>query len=152
MLNKISSTHMEIKVKKSLMGRQISSGSTRFILRVWFLSLSFHHPKQLSRGNLWGINREFDLPIDSISAELKFKCRKTCILRKFSQNPLGYHKNPCTNTRLVCTHLNPFFLLNPNMVMKSWILNIFKQVWKVFLELLSAIKILMERLMPKCSG
>ena len=27
----------------------------------------------------------------------------------------------CTNTRLVCTHFNVFFLPNPNMVIKIWI-------------------------------
>ena len=29
-----------------------------------------------------------------------------------------YFKNHCNNTRLVCTHLNAFFMLNPNMAMK----------------------------------
>ena len=38
----------------------------------------------------------------------------------FSQNHNSYC-NHCTNTRLVCTHLNAFFMLNPNMAMKIWI-------------------------------
>ena len=34
---------------------------------------------------------------------------------------LGCVKNTWTNTRLVCTHLNAFLMLKPNMVMKIWI-------------------------------
>ena len=36
---------------------------------------------------------------------------------EFSQNTTGYLKNHWTNTRLVCTHLNAFLMLNSNMVM-----------------------------------
>ena len=47
-----------------------------------------------------------------------------------SQNPRGYLKNYWTNTRLVCTLLDAFFILSSNMAMKIWIwknlsLNIF---------------------------
>ena len=31
----------------------------------------------------------------------------------------GYSKNHWTNTRLVCTHFNAFFILNPNMVLQG---------------------------------
>ena len=44
---------------------------------------------------------------------------------RFNQNCL---KNHWTNTRLVCTHLNAFFMLNPNMVII--ISRICKRFWK----------------------
>ena len=47
-----------------------------------------------------------------------------------SQNCWGYLKNHWTNTRLVCTHFNAFFLLNPNMIIK-FEFDIFK-FWKHF--------------------
>ena len=43
-------------------------------------------------------------------------------LTKRSPNPLGCLKNHWTNTRPVCTYLNAFFMLNPNRIMKIWIL------------------------------
>ena len=50
----------------------------------------------------------------------------------FSQNHTsGYLKNHWTNTRLVCTHLNPFFMLNPNMTIKIWILKFFEKSLKI---------------------
>ena len=51
-------------------------------------------------------------------------------LKLFSPNSRGYLKNHCTNTRLVCTHQNAFFMLNLNMVMKIWISKIFEKVDK----------------------
>ena len=48
---------------------------------------------------------------------LEFKCRNIEIL-SFLKIYIGYLKKHCTNTRLVCTHLNVFFMLKPNMVMK----------------------------------
>ena len=36
-----------------------------------------------------------------------------------------YLKNHWTNTRPVCTHLNAFFIQNPNMAMEIWISHIF---------------------------
>ena len=57
---------------------------------------------------------------------------KTCVgklkLQIFSENCKGYLKNHWSNTRLVCTHLNAFFMLNPYMVRKIWI-NIFFFFW-----------------------
>ena len=41
----------------------------------------------------------------------------------------GYLKNLWTNTRLVCTHLNAFSMLNSNMSMIIWIWTIFGQSW-----------------------
>ena len=58
------------------------------------------------------------------------KAHKRWKLAKFSQNL----KNHWTNTRLVCTHLNAFFMLNPNMAMTIWILKFFDkfgQNWNI---------------------
>ena len=43
------------------------------------------------------------------------------------KNSTCYLKNHWTNTRLVCTQLSVFFMLNSNMVLKIWNLQIF---WK----------------------
>ena len=39
-------------------------------------------------------------------------------LKLFLKNSSGHLKNHCTDTKLVCTHFNAFFMLKPNMVMK----------------------------------
>ena len=44
--------------------------------------------------------------------------RKSLNLKSFSQISGDYLKNHCTNTRLVCTQFNAFFMLNPNIAMK----------------------------------
>ena len=57
----------------------------------------------------------------------------TKYLKIASQNPRGYLKSHWTNTRLVCTHMNAFYMLyNPNMEMKFWTLTKFekKNCWK----------------------
>ena len=43
-----------------------------------------------------------------------------------------YLKNHWTNTRLVCTHFNAFFMSNSNMTMKIWISIFFEKVAKIF--------------------
>ena len=50
----------------------------------------------------------------------------------FYQNHWSNIKNYWTNIRLVCTHLNAFFNLNPNMAIKIWILNFVRKSWKHF--------------------
>ena len=55
--------------------------------------------------------------------------RKSCNLKLTSSR--DYRKNHCTNTRLVCTHLKAFCILNPNMAMKSWIFNFFFSKYKI---------------------
>ena len=42
-------------------------------------------------------------------------------LKLFSQTWRDYLKNHCTNTRLVCTHSDAFFMLIQNTAMKIWI-------------------------------
>ena len=49
---------------------------------------------------------------------------KSWNLKLVSRNSKGYLKNHCTNTRLVCTHLNAFFMLNPKKAMN------FENFWK----------------------
>ena len=66
-----------------------------------------------------------------------WQCQKIKILKYFCKNHAGYlNNNRCTDTRLVCTHLNAFFMLNPYMQKKIWILNIFvktlHKIWNVF--------------------
>ena len=39
----------------------------------------------------------------------------------------GYHKNHLTNTRLVCSSLNAFFMPNPIIVVWIWIFEIFEK-------------------------
>ena len=46
-------------------------------------------------------------------------CRSSNMTR-ISQNHRGYLRKQLTNTRLVCTHLNTFFMLNPNVAMTIW--------------------------------
>ena len=52
----------------------------------------------------------------------EFKSRICEHFSKFNRLTL---KNHCTNTRLVCTHLNAFFMLNPNMAIRNWISTFF---------------------------
>ena len=54
----------------------------------------------------------------------------------FVQISNSYLINRCTKYRLVCTHLNVFFMLHPNMAMKIWVLKFFKKCWKKFCLLL----------------
>ena len=54
---------------------------------------------------------------------------KSLNLRILSQTHQGYLKNHCTNTRLVCTHLNALFMLNPNMVMKNLNFEFFRSLY-----------------------
>ena len=49
----------------------------------------------------------------------------------FSQNSKGYRKNHCTNTRLVCTYSNAFFMLNPNREVEKLILIFFLNCLKI---------------------
>ena len=69
-------------------------------------------------------------------------------MTRFCKNPWGYLKNPWTDTRLVCPHLNAFFMLNPNMALKIWSLTFLNKkyvnlvcrlqpssVWKRLVEL-----------------
>ena len=49
------------------------------------------------------------------------------LLKIVSQSSWCYLKNHCINTRLVCTHLNAFYMLNPNITMKVWISNTEKE-------------------------
>ena len=53
------------------------------------------------------------------------------VKRLFSQNDRSYVLHHWTNTRLVCTHLNAFFIPNPNMAMKIWISIFFWKSWKI---------------------
>ena len=50
----------------------------------------------------------------------------------FLKNIRGYLENLWTNTRLVCTHLNAFFILNPNIVMKIWFFFFFENSGWIF--------------------
>ena len=61
---------------------------------------------------------------------LKICVRKSWNLKLFSHNCRGYFKNHWTKYRLVCTQMNAFFMLNPNMAMKIWISKIFEKVGK----------------------
>ena len=38
-----------------------------------------------------------------------------------------FYPNHCTNTRLICTHFNAFSMLNTNMALQIWILQIFEK-------------------------
>ena len=53
--------------------------------------------------------------------DLKYTFSVTQNFTLFSQNWRSNIKNCWTITRLVCTNLNAFCMLNPNMVMKFWI-------------------------------
>ena len=43
----------------------------------------------------------------------------------------NFFKNYWTNTRLVCTHSNAFFTLNPNMAMTIWISKFFEKKFRI---------------------
>ena len=59
---------------------------------------------------------------------LQVSSRKVENFTIFSKNPRRHLKNYWTNTKLVCTHLNAFFMLNQNMAMK-----IFQIYWKMLI-------------------
>ena len=67
------------------------------------------------------------LVVNALHSAQQFKCAKIWNSKIFYHNRTCYLENHCTNTRLVCTHLNAFFMLNPNMVMTIWILKFFWQ-------------------------
>ena len=54
-------------------------------------------------------------------------CRKKLKFETIFSYFKGYLKNHCTNTRLVCTHLNAFCMLNSNMALKIRITNFFEK-------------------------
>ena len=62
------------------------------------------------------------LTVDFCWEKLKFEKKKNL------HNSGDYLKNHWTNTRLVCTHFNAFFMLNPNMVIKIKFKIIFENV------------------------
>ena len=49
------------------------------------------------------------------------KCIEKLKFKTISRNLRGYLKNHWTKYRLVCTQINAFFMLNPNIAMKIWI-------------------------------
>ena len=65
--------------------------------------------------------------INACKLTIQFNKTTRWNLKPFSQNSGCYFKNHWTNTRLVCTHLNAFFMLNSNIGKKNLKFNIF---WK----------------------
>ena len=57
--------------------------------------------------------------VECLCLSYRFLLGESWNLKLFSQNSSSYLKNHCANTRLVCTHLNAFFMLNPNKTMKN---------------------------------
>ena len=72
------------------------------------------------------------------------KISKLLSLTILSQNWLGYLKNHWTNTRLVCTLLNAFFMLNPSTAMTVWIYTVYYYCYYYF-NLKIVIDIYLER-------
>ena len=65
----------------------------------------------------------------------------TTIFNWFSQNHRGYHKKYITILGLFVLIWNLFFMQNPNMPMKTWILKIFEKCWSILTCFLDALDI-----------
>ena len=77
------------------------------------------------------------------------KCLKLTI---FSPHSKCYLTNHCTKTRLVCTHLNVFIMLNPNMTIKIWFSKFFQIIWKNWALVCSWCSHCVGKGMPVCNS
>ena len=73
--------------------------------------------------------RSYTLHIHFI-ARLQQSAHKVKILTDFLNNSRSCFKNELTNTRSVSTHRMHFFMMNPNIAMKIWILKTFFKNWQ----------------------